>query len=345
MTALNFKHLRYFWMVAKSGSIVRASAQLHVTPQSISAQLTELEGALGADLFRRAGRGLEMTDVGRRILSYAEEIFTLGDELLEIVRDQNAAVSLPFRIGVADSVPKLVTYRVVEPVLHIEEPVRLICREGRLVSLLADLAVHRLDMVIADRPMPTDINVRAYNHSLGSSDLTVFGSEALVKTLKGKFPRLLDNAPFLLPGESTAIRPELEQWFESQHLRPRVVGEFDDGALLKAFGQGGAGLFVAPTAIAEHVCRQYDVQAVGRIDSVVEQLYAITTERRMRHPATVAVSQAAAQEVFGAAAMRSATPGSGLATAQRRTRLSSRRRGGAEIPRRLARSAKTTVKS
>lgn len=325
MAALNFKHLRYFWMVAKSGSIARASAQLHVTPQSISGQLTELEGALGTDLFRRAGRGLEMTDVGRRILSYAEEIFTLGDELLEIVRDQSAVVSLPFRIGVADSVPKLVTYRVVEPVLRIEEPVRLICREGRLVSLLADLAVHRLDMVIADRPMPTDIKVRAFNHALGASDLTVFGSDALVQTLKGKFPELLENAPFLLPGESTAIRPGLEQWFESRHLRPRVVGEFDDGALLKAFGQGGAGLFVAPTAIADHVCRQYDVRAVGRIDSVVEQLYAITTERRMRHPATVAVSQAAAQAVFGAGATRSATPGSGLAKSQRRTRLSSKR--------------------
>ena len=299
MATLNFKHLRYFWMVAKSGSIARASAQLYVTPQSISGQLSELEGALGAKLFRRAGRGLEMTDVGRRILSYAEEIFTLGDELLEVARDQNVAAALPFRIGVADSVPKSVTYRVVEPVLRIEEPVKLICREGRLVSLLGDLAVHRLDMVIADRPMPTNINVRAYNHLLGSSDLTVFGSVALVQTLKGKFPALLHNAPFLLPGESAAIRSGLEQWFDTQQVRPRIVGEFDDGALLKAFGQGGAGLFVAPTAISDHVCRQYGVREVGRIESVIEELYAITTERRIRHPATIAVSQAAAREVFG----------------------------------------------
>lgn len=299
MATLNFKHLRYFWMVAKSGSIARASDQLHVTPQSISGQLAELEEALGTDLFQRAGRGIEMTDVGRRILSYAEEIFTLGDEILDIVRNQDAVMSLPFRIGIADSVPKLVTYRVVEPVLHMTEPVRLFCREGSLVSLLADLAVQRLDMVIADRPMPTDINVRAYNHSLGSSDITVFASEPLLKTLKGKFPALLDNAPFLLPGASTAIRPALERWLESQHLHPRVVGEFDDSALLKAFGQGGAGLFVAPTTSADHVCRQYNVKKVGRIDSVIEQLYAITTERRMRHPATVAISKAAAREVFG----------------------------------------------
>jgi LysR family transcriptional regulator, transcriptional activator of nhaA len=299
MATLNFKHLRYFWTVAKSGSIARASAQLHVTPQSISGQLSDLENTLGAKLFQRAGRGLEVTDAGRRILSYAEEIFTLGDELLEVVRDQSATTTLPFRIGVADSVPKSVTYRVVEPVLHIKEPVRLICREGRLLSLLGDLAVHRLDMVIADKPMPANVNVRAYNHLIGTSDLTVFGAATLVQTLNGKFPALLDQAPFLLPGESVAIRPALEQWFESQQVRPRIVGEFDDGALLKAFGQGSAGLFVAPTAIADYVCRQYSVRTIGRIETVIEELYAITTERRIRHPATIAVCQAAAQEVFG----------------------------------------------
>lgn len=313
MASLNFKHLRYFWTVAKSGSIARASAQLHITPQSISGQLSELENTLGAKLFQRAGRGLEITDAGRRILSYAEEIFTLGDELLDVARDQNTTATLPFRIGVADSVPKSVTYRVVEPVLRIKEPVRLICREGRLLALLGDLAVHRLDMVIADKPMPTNINVRAYNHLLGTSDLTVFGSTTLAQSLQGKFPALLHNAPFLMPGESTAIRPTLEQWFESQQVRPRIVGEFDDGALLKAFGQGGAGLFVAPTAIADYVCRQYSVRTMGRINSVMEELYAITTERRIRHPATIAVCQAATLEVFAGT-----TSGSNASTAARR---------------------------
>jgi LysR family transcriptional regulator, transcriptional activator of nhaA len=344
MATINFKHLRYFWAVAKSGSIARASSQLHVTPQSISSQLAELEEALGTGLFRRVGRGLEMTDIGRRIVSYAEEIFGLEDELLAVVRDQVSRTALPFRIGIADSVPKSLTYRVVEPALHMEEAVRLLCKEGRLVSLLADLSVHRLDMVIADRAMPTDVKVRAYNHLLGSSDVTVFGAEALVQTLKGTFPAAVDNAPFLLPGEDVAIRPALERWFEAQRVRPRIVGEFDDSALLKAFGQGGAGLFVAPTAIADYVCRQYEVRAVGRIESVIEHLYAITTERRMQHPAAIAVSQAASRDVFGAAGADSVPSGNGLAKPQRQTRVSSRRARAPEIPGKSARIVKTTVR-
>jgi LysR family transcriptional activator of nhaA len=286
-----------------------------------------------------------MTDIARRIVSYAEEIFGLEDELLAVVRDQGSRTAVPFRIGIADSVPKSLTYRVVEPALHLEEAVRLFCTEGRLVSLLADLSVHRIDMVIADRAMPTDLKVRAYNHLLGSSDVTVFGAESIVQTLKGTFPAVVDNAPFLLPGEEVAIRPALEQWFEVQHVRPRIVGEFDDSALLKAFGQGGAGLFVAPTAIADYVCQQYDVRAVGRIESVIEQLYAITTERRMQHPAAVAVSQAATREVFSAAGVRSAPSGNGVASSQPRTRMASQRREGAESKRKAARSLRTTVKN
>lgn len=307
MASLNYKHLRYFWMVAKSGGIARASERLHLTPQSISGQLRELEEQLGAELFRRAGRGLELTDTGRRILSYAEEIFTLGDELMEIVRNESARASLPFRVGIADSVPKAVTYWLVEPALRLDEPLRLICREGRLAPLLADLAVHRLDMVIADRPMPANLNVRGYNHLLGESALTVFGARALLENLPGKFPALLDGAAFLMPGEDVAVRPRLAQWFEAQKLHPRVVGEFDDSALLAAFGQAGAGLFVAPTAIADYVREQYRVESIGEIDGVTEQVYAITTERRLSHPAIVAISQAAQHEVFGGAAA-TATP-------------------------------------
>jgi LysR family transcriptional activator of nhaA len=295
---LNYKHLRYFWAVARSGSIARASEQLHVTPQSISGQLAELAESLGTELFRRAGRGLEVTESGRRILSYADEIFALGDELVEVARDQAAKKTIPFRIGIADSVPKTVAYRVIEPALRLAEPLRLVCREGRLASLLGELAVHRLDLVIADRPLPPELNVRGYNHLLGSSDITVFGTDAVARTLKGKFPALLENAPLLLPGEGVALRPRLLQWLEAQDLRPRVVGEFDDSGLMKAFGQGGAGLFVAPTAIAGDICRQYGVRALGRIDAVSEQLYAITTERRLQHPATVAISEAAQRDVF-----------------------------------------------
>ena len=299
MAALNFKHLRYFWMVAKTGSIARAGEQLHLTPQSISGQLREFEERLGADLFRRAGRGIELTDAGRRILSYADEIFAIGDELLDVLRDQTSKKIRPFKIGIADSVSKLVAYRLIEPSLHIEEQVRLNCHEGRLPGLLADLSVHRLDMVIADRSMPTNLNVRGYNHLLGESGLTVFGARSLMKQLSGKFPAVLDNAPILLPGEDFSIRPKIVHWLEANDLRPRVVGEFDDSALMKAFGQAGAGLFVAPTTIAAHVCKQYDVAEIGRIDSVVEQVYAITTERRLTHPAIIAISKSARQGVSG----------------------------------------------
>ena len=299
MASLNFKHLRYFWMVAKTGSIARAATQLHLTPQSISGQLSEFSSTLGVELFRRTGRNLELTDAGRRILSYAEDIFTTGDELLAALRDHTTKKILPFHVGIADNVSKSVAYRLVEPALALAEPVRLICREGRLAALLADLAIHRLDLIIADRVMPTNLNVRGYSHLLGESGLTVFGTRQLADRLSGKFPDLLDNAPFLLPGEDVAVRPKLIQWFEANDLRPHIVGEFDDSALIKAFGQAGAGLFVAPSAIAEHVCEQYKVLAVGRIDSVVEHLYAITTERQITHPAIVAIRKTAREDIFG----------------------------------------------
>lgn len=298
MATLNFKHLRYFWMVARTGSIARAAGQLHLAPHSISGQLKEFEATLGVELFRRSGRNLELTDAGQRILSYADDIFSIGDELLDVLREQKVKKTLPFRVGIADSVSKLVTYRLLEPALKLEEPVRLICREGRLTPLLAELAIHRLDMIIADRPMPVHLNVRGYSHLLGESGLSVFGTRSVVKGLSGKFPAVLTNAPFLLPGEDVAIRPKLIQWFEANNLRPHVVGEFDDSALMKAFGQAGAGLFVAPTAIVEHVCKQYKVVKIGSIDSVVEQLYAITTERRLTHPAVVAISKTAREDIF-----------------------------------------------
>ena len=240
-----------------------------------------------------------MTETGRRTLSYADEIFTLGDELVDMLHDPPAQRALVFKVGVADVVPKSVAYRLVAPALRIDAPVRLVCREGPLNSLLAELAVHRLDMVIADRAMPANLNVRGYNHFLGESGLSVFAAPDLAAGLKGDFPGCIDNAPFLLPGADVAIRPRLMQWFDEQRIRPRVVGEFDDSALLKAFGQAGSGLFVAPTAIADYVCTQYGVRTLGAIDAVQEQLYAITTQRRLTHPAVIAISQAARNEVFG----------------------------------------------
>jgi len=301
MATLNYKHLRYFWMVARTGSIARSAEQLHLAPHSISGQLKEFEETLGVELFRRVGRNLELTDSGRRILSYAEDIFSIGDELLEVLRDQKLRRTITFRVGVADSVSKLIAYRLVEPALQLAEPVRLVCREGRLSALLAELSVHRLDLIIADRPMPTNLNVRGYSHLLGACGLTVFGSRQLAKKLPGSFPAKLDNAPFLLPGEDVDIRAKLIRWLDTNKLRPRIVGEFDDSALMKAFGQASVGLFVAPTAIADQICKQYQVVKIGRIDSVVEQLYAITAERRITHPAIVAISAAARQDVFGEA--------------------------------------------
>jgi len=295
---LNFKHLRYFWMVGKTGSIVSASEQLNLSPQSISAQLGDLENNLGVQLFRKLGRGLELTDIGRRIFSYADEIFSLGNELLEVAQDQEVRKNIPFRIGITDSVPKSVAYRVIEPVLHIDERIRLICREGRLADLLSEMAVNQLDLVIADRPMPTNMNVRAYNHLLGESRLAIFATKSLLETYQElSFPKILHNAPFLMQGADFAFQKKLITWMETKKIYPNIVAEFDDSALLKSFGQAGAGFFAGPDAITDYICRQYKVEKVGSIDTVTEQLYAITTERRLTHPAVISIVKATA-EVF-----------------------------------------------
>lgn len=300
MTTLNYKHLRYFWMVAKTGSIVRASEQLFLSPQSISGQLAEFEDRLGVPLFRKAGRGLEMTEAGRRVYSYADEIFALGNELLDLVEDQKARRPQPFRIGIADCVPKSVAYMVLEPALRISDPVRLSCREGKLATLLSEMSIHRLDLVIADRPMPATLNVKAYNHVLGESRLAVFGAPALLARLPEKeFPALLHKAPFLMPGEDFATHLKLSQWFDARRLVPQVVGDFDDSALMKIFGQAGVGLFTAPAATAEFVCDRYGVVQVGEIDGVNDQLYAITPERKLTHPGVISVVNAS-REIYAA---------------------------------------------
>ena len=298
MASLNFKHLRYFWVVAKAGGIARASERLHLTPQTISGQISVFEDLLGYKLFARAGRGLELTDAGRVALSYADEIFTLGEELEGILRSPAEGRPLQFRVGVADAVAKVVAYRLLEPAVRLPEPLRIVCREGKLVSLLADLAVHRLDIVIADSPMPAALNVKGFNHLLGECGVTFFATAKLARKHKGPFPRLLDGAPLLLPGEDAAVRPRLIRWFDEQRIHPRIVGEFDDGALLKAFGGAGVGVFAAPSAIAEQVLRQYGVVAIGRTEAVTEQFYAISVERRLTHPAVVAVAASARKELF-----------------------------------------------
>ncbi len=290
MAKLNYKHLSYFWMVGKTGSIVRASEELCLTPQSISGQLAELEESLEVKLFRKAGRGLELSDMGRKIFSYADEIFTLGNELLKLTQNEDIKKCQPFHIGIADSVAKSIAYRVIEPILKLDNSIRLICKEGKLPNLLSELSINRLDLVIADRPMPTNLNVRAYNHFLGESKLAIFGTRNLIQENEGdSLAKILNNANFLIPGEDFAIQKKLLQWFESKKINPRIVAEFDDSALLKSFGQSGAGFFAAPNAIAEYICKQYEVEVVGVIDTLQEQLYAITTERRLTHPAIISL--------------------------------------------------------
>lgn len=301
MRALNYKHLHYFWVVAKTGGIARASEQLHLTPQSISGQLRVFEEVLGEKLLRRAGRNLELTDVGRLVLSYADEIFTLGEELQMALGAGVPGRSLQFRVGVADMVPKSLAYHLLKPAMALPETLRIAAREGRLASLLADLAVHKLDLVISDRPMPPTLNVRGFNHLLGECGMTFLASARLAQQYGGDFPHSLDGAPLLLQGEDAAVRLKLMRWFETLRIRPLVVGEFDDGALLKAFGRAGIGVFAVPSVIAAQAQKEFDVLAIGRTDQVTEQFYAISAERRLTHPAVVAIRNTAQRTIFGPA--------------------------------------------
>lgn len=296
MANLNYKHLRYFWMVGKTGSITKAGEQLYLSPQSISGQLGELEAALGVKLYQRVGRGLELTEVGQRVYRYAEEIFALGNELLDAVQQENGLRAQPIRVGLVGSVSKTAAYSILDQALRAEDSVRLVCRDGKLPELLSEMAVHRLDMVIADRPMPSHLNIRAYNHLLGESALSIMGSRKLIDALPPQpFPLILDQAPFLMPSEDFSIHAGLMQWFQAQRIFPRITGIFDDSALLKMFGQGGAGFFVAPAAMKSYVQDRYQVEEIGSIESVKEQLFVITAERRVKHPAVIAVVEASRQ--------------------------------------------------
>ena len=296
---MNLKHLHYFWTVARTGSVAAAAERLHLTPQTVSAQIKLLEDALGSALFQPAGRGLKLTEAGRLALGYADEIFALSDALEATLGRQQGAPSLPFRVGISDAVPKNIAYRLLAPVTEMVEPVRLICHEGKLDRLLAELALHRLDMVVADRPLPSGVRVRGFNHRLGESDMAFFAAAKLARSC-GEFPACLDGKPLLLPGEDSTARGRIEQWLEAQRLVPSIVGEFDDAALMKSFGQAGRGLFPAPAVLAEAVEAQYGVREVGRTSAVREAFYAITSERRITHPAVRAVTEAARDSLFSA---------------------------------------------
>ncbi|WP_374518309.1 transcriptional activator NhaR [Undibacterium squillarum] len=301
MASLNYKHLRYYWMVAKTGSIAKAAEQLHLTPHAVSGQIKEFEQQLGVELFKKSGRNLSLTEAGQRIMVYADDIFTTGDQLLDVLRNQMQARRRPFRVGIADSVPKVVAYKLLEPALQISDPVSLHCREGRLELLLADLALHKLDAVIADRPLSSvsnQISVRAFSHLLGKSGLTVFAEAGLAKQYPGKYPACLKGAPFLIPGEDAAVHSKILRWMSDQQLQAVIIGEFDDGALMKAFGRAGTGFFFAPTAVKQDVISQYGVKAVFDIPDLTEEIYVLTTERRLQDPAVMAISKHAQQDTF-----------------------------------------------
>jgi LysR family transcriptional activator of nhaA len=296
---LNYHHLLYFWTVARLGSVTRASAELNLTQPAISAQLRTLERSVGAPLFTRKGRALALTEVGQLAFRYADDIFRTGRELQQVLAGGTAGRPTRLTVGITDALPKLIAHRLLEPALTLDPPVLLVLREDRIERLLADLSIHALDLVLADAPVPPTVMVRAYAHLLGECGITVFGAPALAARYRRRFPASLDGAPFVLPGDGTTLRRSLEQWFAGEGLRPAAVAEIEDSALLKVFGAGGLGLFAAPTVVEDEVRRQYGVRVVGRIAAVRERFHALTVERRISHPAVLAITRAARQDLFG----------------------------------------------
>ena len=298
---MNFKHLHYFWVTAKAGGIMRAGEQLNTTPQTLSGQIKLLEEWLGRRLFRKSGRQLELTEDGRLALGYADQIFTLGAELeTALSQARGGQRVLDFRVGVADSVAKSVAYRLLEPALNLPEPVRMICSEGKFPDLLAQLALQRLDLVIADEPMSRRISVKAFNHPLGSTAMSFFCAPKLKVQLKGSFPQCLNDMPMLIQGASASVRQQLEGWLTRHQIHPRVVGEFDDGALMTAFGREGRGVFMAPSVLEAETVAQYGVEVIGQTSELVEEFFAVSVERRITHPCVVAITDAARGALFSA---------------------------------------------
>jgi len=298
MEWLNYHHLLYFWTVAREGSVTAAAEQLRLSQPTISAQIRTLEEAFGEPLFNRVGRKLELTEMGKLTLRYADEIFTLGRELQDVIAGRVGHRAQKLVIGVSDLVPKLVLHRLIAPALAMEDPPRITCREDKTDRLLAELAVHDLDLVLAEAPFAGQVSVRAFNHPLGECGVTFFAVRGLARRYAKGFPESLDEAPILVPTQNTLLRRSLDRWFHQLGIRPRVVADFEDSALLKAFGAEGAGVFPGPSAIADEICETYRVKPVGSTTEVVERFYAISIERRIKHPAVRVISDNAKQLLF-----------------------------------------------
>ncbi|KXB31095.1 MULTISPECIES: LysR family transcriptional regulator [Dechloromonas] len=297
---LNYKHLHYFWVVAQEGSITRAAERLGVAVQTISGQLSLLERQIGKALFNSQGRGLVLSEAGRLALGYADQIFQLGDALVEAVQQSDNETTLRLRAGISDGIPKLLAYRLLSKVTAMPADVRLICDEGEFETLLADLALHRLDVVLTDRPAPVGGNLKLFSTRLGDFATALYGTPELLERHGADFPNNLEGAPLLLPTRHNALRGRIDRWLESTQTRPKIVGEFEDSALLTTFGRGGLGLFPAPLALADQVAIQLNAQPLGGMAGVSEQIYAISNERRIRHPA-IEVLCAASPELAGSA--------------------------------------------
>lgn len=297
---MNLKHLHYFWVAARAGGVVRAGQQLHTTPQTLSSQIKLLQERLGRQLFRKRGRQLELTDDGRVALRYADEIFGLAGELEAALRERRTEGprTLELRVGVADAVAKSVAYRLLEPALNLDERVHLVCHEWKFADLLADLALHRLDLVIANEPISRRVSVKAFNHELGSSPMSFFCAPTLRRSLRGEFPACLNDAPMLVQSAGTPVRQQFDAWLGRQGLAPRIVGEFDDSALMNAFGREGRGIFMAASVLEAEIEAGFGVQVIGHSDELEEEFYAITVERRIRHPAVVAITESARSALF-----------------------------------------------
>lgn len=298
MEWLNYHHLLYFWTVAKTGSITKAAAELRLAQPTISGQLRALEESLGEKLFQKAGRRLELTEMGRIVYGYADEIFSLGRELTDVLKGRPIGRPARLVVGISDVMPKLAVYRILEPALKMSGPTHFVCYEDQPDKLLLRLAAHELDLVLTDTPAQPSVRVRVFSHLLGSSELALFATPALAARYRKDFPARLDGAPFLMPMRDTASRRMLDQWLESRSVRPVIVGEFQDRALMNVFGQAGTGIFASPSVVEEQVRKYYRVSLIARLDSAKEDFYAISAERKIKHPAMAAISESARQSLL-----------------------------------------------
>jgi LysR family transcriptional regulator, transcriptional activator of nhaA len=298
MEWINYHHLLYFWTVVRAGSIGHASEQLRLAPPTISAQLRSLEESFGEKLLTRSARGVQPTEVGQVVYRYADDIFALGREMLDTVKGRPTGRPLQVVIGIADVVPKEIAHALIAPALQLREPVQIACREDNHEHLLAQLAIQELDVVLSDAPIGPPAKVRAYNHLLGECGMTFFAAPELFKKYSRGFPKVLDNAPLLLPASNTNVRRALDQWFDFQQIRPFVVGQFEDFALLRNFGEAGAGIFAVPSVLERQILREHKLRLVGRAGTVLSRFYAISVERKLKHPAVVAICETARHELF-----------------------------------------------